>query len=136
MRPHQALGMRTPAAVYAPSPRSYPARVPELEYPDAMLVRAIKSHGHFRWKKHDVFLSEVLWGERIGLLPVDDGCFTVYFAHLPLAGSTAEAEKLFPLPRGTGVDNARSGPGQAALALKRKNQNLPEKEKVSDMCPV
>jgi len=37
-----------------------------------MLVRSVKSHGHFRWKKHDVFLSEVLWGERVGLLPVDD----------------------------------------------------------------
>ena len=73
VRPHEALGMRTPASVYQPSPRSYPARVPEVEYPDTMLVRTIKSHGHFRWKMHDVFLSEVLWGEPIGLLPVEDG---------------------------------------------------------------
>jgi len=54
-------------------------------YSDAMLVRSVKSHGHFRWKKHDVFLSEVLWGERVGLLPVDDESFTIYFAHMPLA---------------------------------------------------
>ena len=39
----------------------------------SMLVRTIRSHGHFRWKKHDVFLSEVLWGEQVGLLPFDDG---------------------------------------------------------------
>ena len=32
-RPHEALAMQTPAAIYAPSPRSYPARVPEPEYP-------------------------------------------------------------------------------------------------------
>jgi len=61
VRPHEALGMQTPASVYEPSPREYPAKVPEPEYSDAMLVRSVKSHGHFRWKKHDVFLSEVLW---------------------------------------------------------------------------
>ena len=70
VRPHEALGMQTPASVYEPSPREYPARLPEVEYPETMLVRAIQSHGHFRWKKHDVFLTEVLWGERVGLLPV------------------------------------------------------------------
>jgi hypothetical protein len=84
-RPHETLGMQTPASVYEPSPRPYPERLPEVEYPETMLVRTIKSHGHFRWKKHDVFLSEVLWGERVGLLPVDDGIYTVYFAHVPLA---------------------------------------------------
>jgi hypothetical protein len=84
-RPHEALAMQTPGSVYQPSPRPYPERLPEVEYPDTMLVRAVKAHGHFRWKKHDVFLSEVLWGEQVGLLPVDDGVYTVYFAHMPVA---------------------------------------------------
>jgi hypothetical protein len=85
VRPHEALGMQTPASVYEPSPRSYPEQLPEVDYPDTMQVRTVKAHGHFRWKKHDVFLSEVLWGEPVGLLPVDDGVYTVYFAHVPLA---------------------------------------------------
>src|SRR5215831_8109248 len=63
VRPHEALGMQTPAAVYEPSPRSYPARIPEPEYPHDMQVLHVKSQGQFRWKKQDVFLSEVLWGE-------------------------------------------------------------------------
>ena len=50
VRPHEALGMQTPASVYEPSPRAYPARCRRLSIPDAMLVRTIKSHGHFRWK--------------------------------------------------------------------------------------
>ena len=83
VRPHEALAMHTPASVYEPSPRAYPARVPEVEYPDTMEVRTIKSHGHFRWKKQDIFLSEVLWGEPIGLLPTGDHRFTVYFATCP-----------------------------------------------------
>src|SRR5260370_6177553 len=77
--------MQTPAAVYQPSARPVPARVPEPEYPESMLVRSVRPHGHFRWKKCDVFLSEVLWGERVGLLPEDDRWFTIYFAQLPLA---------------------------------------------------
>src|SRR5271169_5594478 len=38
--PHEALGMQMPASVYEPSPREYPARVPEPDYPDTMLVRS------------------------------------------------------------------------------------------------
>ena len=124
--------MQTPASVYEPSPRAYPERLPEVEYPDEMLVRAIKSHGHFRWKKHDVFLSEVLWGERVGLLPVDGGCYTVYFAHMPLA--LFDGRKTYPLPRGKGVQTRRSVSGAAAPETEK--QKLPDKEKVSGMCPV
>jgi len=134
VRPHEALGMQTPASVYEPSPRVYPARLAEVEYPDTMLVRSVKSHGHFRWKKHDIFLSEVLWGERVGLLPVDDDCFTVYFAHVPLARFDARSSKTYPLPKGRGVQTTHAVSGAAAPETAK--QNLPEKEKVSEMCPV
>jgi putative transposase len=122
VRPHEALGMQTPSAVYQSPGRPYPARVPEVEYPDTMLVRTVKSHGHFRWKMHDVFLSETLWGEPIGLLPVDDRHYIIYFAHLPLARFDSKACTLCPLPHGNGH--------------KDQNKNLPKKEKLSDMCPV
>ena len=106
MRPHEALGMQTPASVYTPSPRPYPERLPEVEYPDTMLVRTIKSHGHFRWKKHDVFLSEVLWGERVGLLPVDDGIYAVYFAHVPLGLFSEPLRRVMPLNKKRGGERA------------------------------
>jgi transposase InsO family protein len=32
-RPHEALGQVTPASVYAPSPRPFPNKLPELDYP-------------------------------------------------------------------------------------------------------
>ena len=136
VRPHEALAMHTPASVYEPSPRAYPARVPEVEYPDTMEVRTIKSHGHFRWKKQDIFLSEVLWGEPIGLLPTGDHRFTVYFAHLPLTGFDSKQGKLVPLARPGRPNPRSSGPGQACPGPELQNQNLPEKEKVSGMCPV
>ena len=138
VRPHEALDMQTPAAVYQPSPRPYPAQVPEVEYPGTMEVRTIKSHGHFRWKKHDVFLTEVLWGEPIGLLEVDDGMFQIYFAHLPLIGFDSKSCKLVPLPNRARTGAAPFGGGQACPPPDNKNKNLPdkEKEKVSGMCPV
>jgi len=134
VRPHEALGMRTPASVYQPSLRPYPAREAKLEYPDPMRVLTVKSHGHFRWKKQDVFLSEVLWGERVGLLPVDDGLHTVYFAHMPLALFDEKSRKTYPLPRPKKGQQSRFVSG--AMAPETKNQNLPDKEKMSEMRPV
>jgi len=136
VRPHEALGMQTPASVYEPSLRAYPSSIPEIEYPDTMLVRTVRSHGHFRWKKHDVFLSEVLWGERIGLQTDDDEIFTVYFAHLPLALFHARTATLYPLPKYNRANAAFCASGQACPEAQSKNKNLPDKEKVSEMRPV
>lgn len=70
VRPHESLQMQTPVSVYVPATREYPRQVPEPEYPETMLVRPVHAKGHSRWKhRHEVFVSEVLWGERIGLLP-------------------------------------------------------------------
>jgi transposase InsO family protein len=142
VRPHEALGMQTPGSVYEPSPRAYPARLPEVEYPDTMLVRTVKSHGHFRWKMHDVFLSEVLWGEPVGLLPVDDGLYTIYFAHIPLALFDTRTRKTYHLPRPKQGQHSRSVSRAAAPETEQQKQEqeqqqkLPDKEKLSGMCPV
>ncbi len=142
VRPHEALGMQTPASVYVPSPRPYPERLPEIEYPDTMQVRSIRSHGHFRWKKHDVFLTEVLWGERVGLLPFDDGCYTVYFAHVPVALFEERTGKTYRLPTSQRTQARRSVSGEAAPETEKQEQqqkqqqNLPDNEKLSGMCPV
>jgi transposase InsO family protein len=93
-RPHQALEMRTPAACYAPSPRLYPARVREPEYGGALQVRRIGRRGQFSWKHEEVFLSEVLGGERVGLLPIDERYYRVYFASFPLARFDSQKRRI------------------------------------------
>jgi transposase InsO family protein len=139
VRPHEALGMQTPAAVYVPSSREYPARVPEPEYPDTMLVRSVQQKGHFRWNKHDVFLSEVLWGERIGLLPVEDDWFTVYFAQVPVARFNSRHCRVLPLLKKKPKANrpsdwaARTGSGEASPDPVPQPSN---QENLSGMCPV
>ena len=104
-RPHQALAMRTPSEVYTASPRQYPARMPEPEYGSALQVRRVHEHGQFWWNAERVFISEVLWGERIGLLPVDDRYYRVYFATFPLARFDSYELRIEPLPA-TELDEA------------------------------
>ena len=124
LRPHEALGMQPPAAVYESSTRPYPDPVPEVEYPNTMQVLKVKAQGCFRWKKNDVFLTEVLWGEPIGLLPIDDHTFEVYFAHLPLALFNHRLLRLTPLSQSKNKSKNKN------LFQKGKKQNL------SGMCPV
>ena len=81
--------MQTPSAVYRRSLRSYPARVPEPEYDSAMRVRRVGLRGIFSWKGEVVFIAETLTGEPIGLLPMDDRMYTVYYAAFPIPRSTA-----------------------------------------------
>jgi len=107
-RPHEALGMQTPALVYEPSPRAYPARVPEPDYPANMLVRSVQHQGQIRRKKHDVVLSQVLRGERVGLLPVDERWFTVYFAQFPIARFDSRKLRVLPLPQEENYDMAEA----------------------------
>ena len=134
VRPHEALRMQTPAAVYQPSPRRFPAVVPEPEYPETMLVRSVRSQGQFRWKKHEVFVSEVLYGERIGLLPVEEDCYTVYFGQFPIAGFDGRHAFLVPLPKSRGFIKGEAEEGGAPPSP-APHPRKPS-EKVSGMCPV
>jgi transposase len=103
-RPHQALELRTPSSCYEPSPRPYPARVPEPEYGSAMAVRKVRQRGVFTWKHQNVFLSEVLEGERVGLLPIDERYYRVYLADFPLARFDSYRLRVERLPAGDDAD--------------------------------
>jgi transposase InsO family protein len=84
VRPHESLGMKTPASLYQPSPRCYPSRLPELEYARGLETRVIGRDGEFYWKGNKIFFSEVLQGERIGLECCQDRYWKIYFGTLAL----------------------------------------------------
>jgi len=84
LRPHEALGQIPPAAVYQPSPRCLPCKLAPIEYPDDMHVRRVRGCGQMKWDGHDVHVSQALVGHPVGLLPLDDGIWTVYFSSTPL----------------------------------------------------
>lgn len=84
-RPHEALTDRTPAAVYRPSPRPYPTRLPEMTYPENMQVRKVRPSGRIRWQGRELFISEALIGEPVALEPINDHSYYVYYGSIILA---------------------------------------------------
>jgi transposase InsO family protein len=79
-RPHEGLGGRTPAEVYEPSMRDFPARLPEVTYPAGWEQRQVRASGLMKWKGQDIYITTALAGERIGLEPLEDGQWMVSFA--------------------------------------------------------
>lgn len=84
-RPHESLGMETPASRYQPSPRPYPEPLPEPEYPGHYLVKKITTGGTFRFGTRVLYLANALTGELVGLDEVDDGVWYLYFTTVLIA---------------------------------------------------
>jgi putative transposase len=138
-RPHEALGMQTPASCYTASPRRFPARLPVLDYPAHMQVRKVSPAGEIAWRGHrHVFLSETLIGEPVGLEPVDgdddERWYTIYFADVPLARFDSHTWTVHRLPPAHDfyIADAEQGepPPSSALHPQNPDQNL------STMSPV
>jgi putative transposase len=138
LRPHEALGMQTPASCYTASPRRFPARIPEPDYPPHMQVRKVHAGGEIAWRGHrHVFLSETLVGEHIGLESIDsdddERWFTIYFADVPLARFDSRTWTVHRLPaQDFYIPEAEEGelPPSSALHPQNPDQNL------STMSPV
>lgn len=79
VRPHEALGGKTPGSLYTPSPRPFSEKLPEPEYPGYFHVRKVSRNGGIRWNSGWVNVGEALEEEFIGLEPVADGIWSVHF---------------------------------------------------------
>ncbi len=84
-RPHEALGQRCPATLYAPSTRPYPASIEAWEYPADHQVRKVVGDGYVRWRSQAIYLSGALVGETVALGQRDDGDWAVRFRGFDLA---------------------------------------------------
>jgi hypothetical protein len=71
-RSHEALGRKPPGSVYCTSPRSYPAKLPEVQYESGVTVRQVRHNGEIKWRGKLLYISEVLAKEPVGLKPIDD----------------------------------------------------------------
>lgn len=93
-RPHESLGMATPARIYRPSERTYPRTLPELEYGNGVEVRRVRSNGEIKWGGGFLYVSEALIGEQVGLRRVDNDRWTIHFGPVPLAMYDASNKQL------------------------------------------
>jgi transposase InsO family protein len=109
-RPHQALGQRPPAEFYQASLRDYPARLPEVEYPSGWALRQVSPGGQMRWRNEYVFVSHALRDETVGLDPIDERYWRVWFSFYDIG--VLDTEKLVihrPKPK---PNQSAEGPGE------------------------
>ena len=85
VRPHQALGQERPASKVEPYRRPYPTRPPTIDYPMSLQVRKVRGDGRIKWKGDLLFVSQVLHGEAVAMLEVDDDQWHLYFGTVHLA---------------------------------------------------
>ena len=78
-RPHEALGQKTPASVYVPSVRGFPRKLGDVEYPRHYELRQVKQRGEIKWRGHLVRLTPALSGQTVGLRPLAEDCWQIYF---------------------------------------------------------
>ena len=108
VRPHEALGMQTPASRWSPSPRRYQAQLPRWEYPEGAWVLKVDCQGKIdakgkRWK-----ISRALAGDWVRLLPVQDRILVYYC-------NTLMRELDFSKQRATIVARCLESPNETTL---------------------
>jgi transposase InsO family protein len=95
-RPHEALAMKFPAELYAPSTRLYRG-LPDIAYPFHDRDILVTACGRICMHRKKINISTVLAGQNLGIKEVDDGIWLVSFIHYDLGYIDLEQRTLQPL---------------------------------------
>src|SRR5437762_3963588 len=95
-RPHQALGMQVPAAVYTRSPRVYRG-LEELTYPYHDATITVTQCGRLCFQGRKVNLSQVFAGQNVGVTQVGEHVWLVTFMQYDLGYFDDETCRLEPI---------------------------------------
>jgi Integrase core domain len=87
LRPHDALGLATPASRYRPSPIPFPENLPPIEYPRGLELRKMQAEGWFSYRGKNFRVSKALRGFPIARRQSTqaDSLREVLFCHQPVA---------------------------------------------------
>jgi len=93
-RPHGALAMQRPAQLYRPSTRAFPRRVEPYDYPSHFLVRRVSRDGTIRMFRNQIFVSNTLHDDFVGLEEIDDGVFDLFFCFYQIGRYLLQSNKI------------------------------------------
>jgi putative transposase len=82
-RPHQALGMKYPAELFARSPRDYHG-LTDLEYPFHDRTLTVTQCGRICMGHRKINLSQVFAGQNVGVRQIEENIWLVSFMHYDL----------------------------------------------------
>ena len=94
VRPHESLQGRRPADLLRPCKGTFPRKLSAIEYPFNYESRSVHSKGIIKWQGHEVFIGDALTGERIGLVEIADGVWSVYFSTIEIGRYDARTRKV------------------------------------------
>jgi transposase InsO family protein len=97
LRPHEALGLRTPDRFYRPSVRPFPDRLPELVYPFSCNLRSVSAAGHISWINRQIHISVLLENQLVALRQVEEGFFEIFFGPLLLGWMDEPSATFWPV---------------------------------------
>lgn len=95
-RAHESLDDNVPANCYQPSLRAYPIRIETYDYDAMATLRKVKGSGEIQWQGRRIYVSQVLAGEHIALLPYADGVWEMYYRFHPLGKMLDRERKIQP----------------------------------------
>jgi hypothetical protein len=78
-RPHESIGSDRPARRYRRSPRPFPRKPRQPDYPAHWEKRKVGRNGVVSWHQADVFVSEPFNGHTIAFEPVDVDVWRIRF---------------------------------------------------------
>ena len=93
VRPHTALGMKTPASVYTPSSRAY-FEPKEFVYDPGVKTIKVNNWGYLRFGPFQLFLSETMADTRVAVRQMDEDSFAVIYRNYQLAAVDAVTGKV------------------------------------------
>ena len=93
-RPHEALEMKRPGEVYQASPRTLPKRIEPYDYPAHYLVRRVSHAGTIRVFHNQIFVSNTLHEDYVGLEEVDDGVYDLYWCFYQIGRYELKTNKI------------------------------------------
>lgn len=97
-RPHEALEMKSPSAVYKKSMRPFPEALEEPDYPEHDLVCYVNQSGSvYPRGMRNFSLSSVLVGQKVGFKQVEEKLWQVSFMNIDLGYYDQKEEHFTPL---------------------------------------
>ncbi len=103
VRPHEAIGMKRPTEVYKASDRLMPKQIETYEYPGHYLVRRVSRSGTIRVFRNQIFVSNTLHEDYVGLEEVDDGVYDLFFCFYHIGRYELQTNKIHDIVSKVGL---------------------------------
>jgi transposase InsO family protein len=98
LRPHEALGMKTPASVHEISDRKYPETIVEWEYPKNVIEKYVTHNGAVRTGRSDwLFLTTALAAKNIGFEEIGNRIYRIFFREFFIGYADMKDRKVYDI---------------------------------------